>query len=289
MKKSLVIATILIASILLAACGVKPGAVQTQVVEVTRIVQVTSVPPIATSLPTWTPPPANTPEPTTAPTLAPTNPPAQIPAASEGQADVRSEVGKMSTNGWDIVMYDGVTDQMKTWAGSFKAPALDWSQYPNVDFPKHDFLAKDGVEYGMAESAFCQQDQTCDVNVPAMHYRLITGDYAINGVDECKKASDTEPGCGIILVNVGNVTAMFRDQHVDYGFTVEGRYWNGDAMPVTLWALSSNTAYNMLNLEGNVNMGANCSVPGGCASVRLTIVIMSGNQILLKATTTVTR
>jgi hypothetical protein len=129
-----------------------------------------------------------------------------------------------------------------------------------------------------------------------MHYRLITGDYVINGVDECQKASKTDPGCGIALFNVGDVTAMFRDQHVDYGFTVEGRYWNGDAMPTTLWARTSNTFYNMLNEGGTafgiplpVNMGANCSSAFGCKSVRLTVVIISGNQILLKATTTVTR
>jgi hypothetical protein len=230
------------------------------------------------------------------------NKPAQVPAATqpaiaatatsakvEGQADVRAQVASFKTGSWDITTYEGVTDQMNGWAKNLKDPVMDWSKFPNVDFPKYGFKAADGVEYGMAESAFCQQDQTCDINVPAMHYRLITGDYAINSVDECKKASETDPGCGIILVNVGNVTAMFRDQHVDYGFTVEGRYWNGDAMSTTLWALSSNTVYNMLNGEGHVNMGANCSVPGGCPSVRLTIVIMSGNQILMKATITVTK
>lgn len=208
---------------------------------------------------------------------------------SEGKPVVGNEVSSFTTGKWNVVTYKGVTDQIAGWGKDLKDPVLDWSEFPNVDFPKYSFKAADGVEYGMAESAFCQQGQTCDVNVPAMHYRLITGDYAITGVDECKKASDNDPGCGIILINVGGVTAMFRDQHVDYGFTVEGRYWNGDAMPVTIWALSSNTLYNMLNEAGDVNMGANCSVYNGCQSVRISVVIMSGNQILLKATTTVAR
>lgn len=210
-------------------------------------------------------------------------------AAPTGLPVIGNEVSSFTTGKWNVITYKGVTDQIAGWGKDLKDPVLDWSEFPNVDFPKYSFKAADGVEYGMAESAFCQQGQTCDVNVPAMHYRLITGDYAITGVDECKKATDKDPGCGIILINVGGVTAMFRDQHVDYGFTVEGRYWNGDAMPVTIWALSSNTLYNMLNQAGDVNMGANCSVYNGCQSVRIAVVIMSGNQILLKATTTVAR
>jgi hypothetical protein len=226
-------------------------------------------------------------------TLEPT---ATAISTPEGQADVRTEVGTMTTNHWAIKLYDGVTDQMEGWAKVLKDPVLDWSKFPNVDFPAHQFLARDGVEYGMAESAYCQQGQTCDINVPAMHYRLITGDYAINGVDTCKKSADTDPGCGIVFFNVGSVTAMLRNQHVDYGFTVEGRYWNGDVLPTTIWALTSNTAFNMLN-EGAtvlgvslpVNAGANCSSAFGCKSARLTVVIMSGNQILLVATTVVSK
>jgi uncharacterized protein YceK len=221
--------------------------------------------------------------------LSPTATTVPTATLATGQADVRAQVDSFKTGNWNVTTFQGITDQITGWGKNLKDPVKDWSKFPNVDFPKYSFKATDGVEYGMAESAYCQQDQTCDINVPAMHYRLITGDYDINGVDECKKISETDPGCGIILVNVGNVTAMFRNQSVDYGFTVEGRYWNGNAMPTTIWALSSNTVYNMLNVEGDVNMGANCSVSGGCTSVRLTTVIMSGNQILLKATTIVTR
>lgn len=192
-----------------------------------------------------------------------------------------------TTGNWQIAYYDGVTDQMRGWGRDLKNLVTDWSKYPNVDFTKYNFKAKDGVEYGMAESAYCQRSQTCDVNVPAMHYRLITGDYNIPGIDEC--SFDNGAGCGIALFNVGNVTAMYRESHVDYGFTVEGRYWNGDAMATTIHALMSNTAFNMLNQSGGVNAGANCSVPGGCGKVRLTVVIISGNQLLMKATTTVSK
>ena len=60
-------------------------------------------------------------------------------------------------------------------------------------------------------------------------------------------------------------------------------------MSSTIHALMSNTAYNILNQAGGVNAGANCSVPGGCAKVKLTVVIISGNQLLMKATTTVNK
>lgn len=273
-----------LASLVLAACGVVlPGGPPTATAVPTNAPQATYTP-----LPTYTPYPT-----TVAPTAQPTTTaqPTEAPATGvpEGQADVRGIVNTTTVNGWTVTTYEGVTDQITDWANSLKAPVTDWSEFPNVDFARHDFLARDGVEYGMAESAYCQQGQTCDVNVPARHYRLITGDYVFDSIDSCTKKLDTDPGCGIAFFNVGEVTAMFRNQHVDYGFTVNGRFWNGDAMPTTIWALMSNTAFNMLNKGGNsvVNRGANCSLAAGCKSVRLTVVIMSGNQILAKATTIV--
>jgi len=210
------------------------------------------------------------------------------PASAAALVSAPDPLESVTTGNWEVSYYTGVTDQMRGWGRDLKDLVTDWSEFPNVDFPKYNFLAKDGVEYGMAESAYCQQSQTCDVNVPAMHYRLVTGDYNIPGIDECSFDND-KAGCGIALFNVGVTTAMFRGSKVDYGFTVEGRYWNGDAMATTIWALMSNTAYNMLNKESNVNMGANCSSPDGCAKVRLTVVVLSGNQLLMKAVTIVNR
>jgi hypothetical protein len=215
---------------------------------------------------------------TVTPTLANTTKATAAPLAKVDDPDPLDTLG---VNDWKVTFYEGVTNQMRDWAKNLPPVVLDWGKFPNEDFPKYDFEAKDGVEYGMAESSFCGQDERCDVNVPAMHYRLITGDYSIPGMGECADGD----GCAIILINVGSVTAMFRDSSVDYGFTVFGRYWNGDAMPVTLRALASNTAYNMLNVEGGVNRGSNCSSPDGCEGVWITANILSGNKLLMKAET----
>lgn len=188
---------------------------------------------------------------------------------------------------WQLQYFGGATPQMTGW--KFENLVKSWDKFPNVDNPRFGFLARDGVEYGMAESAFGQLASRVDVNVPAMHYRLVTGEYDIPGVDTGTDVSGGVVGHGIMLINVGNVTAMFRNSMVDYGFTVEGRYWNGDAMPVTVRALLSHTAYNMLNQAGAVNPGANCSIPGGCTSVRLVFVILSGNEVLMKGVSFVSR
>ncbi|MGI5826539.1 MAG: hypothetical protein ACOX50_03950, partial [Patescibacteria group bacterium] len=179
---------------------------------------------------------------TTTPTVTATVTPT---STRDPKVDEPDPIDTFTSNGWTVTFYEGVTDQMRQWAEDLEPIVSGWSEFPNVDFPKYDFEAKDGLEYGMAESAYCQQDGRCDVNVPAMHYRLITGDYAIPGIGECSAGSGRD-GCAVAMFNVGDVTAMFRDGTVDYGFTVFGRYWNGNAMPVTIRALASNTAYNML-------------------------------------------
>jgi hypothetical protein len=233
--------------------------------------------------------PTATVTPTTTPTVTVTVTPTgtQTPKA-DPKVDEPDPIDTLTSSGWTVTFYEGVTVQMRQWAEDLEPVVPGWSEFPNVDFPKYDFEAKDGLEYGMAESAYCQQDGRCDVNVPAMHYRLITGDYAIPGIGECS-AGNGRDGCAIALFNVGEVTAMFRDGTVDYGFTVFGRYWNGNAMPVTIRALASNTAYNMLNVEGGVNRGSNCSNPDGCEVVEITANILSGNQLLMKAVTHVAR
>lgn len=196
---------------------------------------------------------------------------------------------------WDVEIYGGATKQMRDWVGGLKnLDPVKWPEFPNVDNPQVNFSSANGLEYGMDESVFCQQDQTCDIPVPARHYRIITADYDIPGIDACT-GSETNLGCGIMLINVGEVTANFRDAKVDTGFTVFGRYWNGDKLPEAIFGGLSHVANNMLNLNStlnpdkSVNAGANCSVPGGCESVRLVFAIISGNELLVKGVTTVNR
>lgn len=187
---------------------------------------------------------------------------------------------------WDVSYFDGVTTQMESWSFKDLDPVL-WPVFPNVD--NAGYPAANGVEYGMAESVFCQQDQTCDFEVAARHYRLFTGDYNIAGLS-CETKNGI--GCAVAFFNVGDVTAFWASQKMHDGFTVTGRYWNGDVMPHAVWALLSNTVNNMLNLNsplnqnGGANAGANCSVPGGCIGVDVTFVVTSGNQVLVTGHTT---
>lgn len=186
------------------------------------------------------------------------------------------------SNTWDIQYFEGATSEMHNWVFQILAPAV-WPNFPNVD--NGVYPASQGVEYGEDLSAFCQQDQTCDFNVAARHYRLYTGDYSLDGVGACKE-TETGKGCMLLAVNVGEVTAIFRDQTFDYGFTVTGRYWDGNFLPQAMWAVMSHASANMLNMStslnpGGTNAGANCSVPGGCSSVEATFVVTSGNEILM--------
>ena len=241
----------------------------------------------------WVPQPAIP----TAPALPPpTQTPQANPVVAESPTpdDSGSPGGSpvsVTSGSWEIETSSGATAQMREWSYQALDPA-NWPEFPNVDNPLVGFEAKDGLEYGMDESLYCQRDQTCDIVVPAMHYRIISGDYDL-GFDSCTGSVAGE-GCAIMLVNVGTVSADFREIQIDLGFTVFGRYWNGDEMPLAIWAGLSHVVHNMLNLlpqvgSGEVNRGANCSVPQGCESVRAAFVIMSGNEILVKGVTTVSR
>ncbi len=215
--------------------------------------------------------------------------PTAITSVSEVQVEAASVVVTSGT--WGIEMHSGATAQMREWSFAALDPA-NWPEFPNVDNPLVGFEAEDGLECGMDESLYCQRERTCDIVVPAMHYRIISGDYDL-GFDSCTGSVAGE-GCAIMLVNVGDVSATFSEIQIDLGFTVFGRYWNGEAMPLAIWAGLSHVVHNMLNLlpqsgSGDVNRGANCSVPEGCQSVRAAFVIMSGNEILLKGVTTVSR
>ena len=188
---------------------------------------------------------------------------------------------------WTISYFPGSTQEMQGW--KFQTPApKSWPAFPNV--PNGSVPAL--LEYGKTIDEYCQQSQTCDIIVSAMHYRIISGDYNIPEVGEQCSVGNGGIGCAIMLVNVGSVTASFRDQVVDAGWTVTGRFWDGSKMPDTIWAGLSHTGYSMLNLgpSGNqVNPGANCSSPSGCPKVRLTFVVISGNEVLVKGTSVVSR
>ena len=199
-------------------------------------------------------------------------------------------VSQLTIGKWNISYFAGVTDQMKSWIFKDLDPAL-WPVFPNVD--NAGYPAANGVEYGMAESVFCQQDQRCDFEVAARHYRLFTGDFKIDGVGVCHTKDGI--GCALAVFNVGDVTAFWGSQEMHDGFTVTGRYWNGDVLPHAVWALLSNTVSNMLNINSPLNQnsganaGANCSVPGGCIGVDGTFAITSGNQVLVTGHTIINK
>jgi hypothetical protein len=222
------------------------------------------------------------------PTAVPPTAVPPTPAPAEGQADVRAQVATFSNNGWDVVTYEGVTDQITGWFKQLKAPDNHWSETPNMDSPSHGFKAANGTYWYAGENQYCQQDQRCDLNAPSRSIRVVTGDYNIQGIGQCKADKDRQ-GCAFIWVNVGEVTAMFRNVSIDYGWTESGPYWNGDAMDQTLWAVSSFVSYDMLNVAGGTDVGGNCSVADGCLGVHTRIIVTSGNQLLVNATIAVTK
>jgi len=223
-------------------------------------------------------------------TESPETPQLVAPTATQS-AEVQSPVvpavdalpeSSLTIGKWEVKYFDGVTDQMKSWTFKDLDPVA-WKVFPNVD--NGQYKAADGVEYGMAESVFCQQDQRCDFEVAARHYRLYTGDYKIDGIGECHATDGI--GCAVAVFNGGDVTSFLASQEMHDGFTVTGRYWNGDKMPHAIWALLSSAVNNMLNLDsvlnpnGVTNGGANCSIPTGCVGVDVTFAITSGNQVLV--------
>lgn len=223
-----------------------------------------------TPAPTATVQPTATAEPTAQPTDAPT--------------------ALTTTSGnWEIQYFDGATDEMRAWSFKDLEPN-NWPVFPNVE--NGAYPASQGLEYGEDLSVFCQYKKTCDFVTAARHYRLYTGDYNLQPVGECK-AKDGQ-GCALMVINVGEVTSSFEDQHFDTGWTVTGRYWDGNYLPQAIWAGMSHATANMLNLNtalnpGGTNAGANCSVPDGCVSVESTFAVISGNEVLMIGRSTVTR
>jgi len=243
---------------------------------------------------------------------------AQPTAQPTSVAAPAAAVDTTQSNGWTINRIDVAKDPIVNgWLLRLRtiAPEL-WPTYPNVPNPKvpefrvvNGNQVPDGVEYGKDDSPFCEYKQTCDWVVPAWHYRLITGDYKFTSPQfsyECKNVEgQPRKGCLIVLFNVMDQTYTWRNQSVDNGFTVMGRYWNGDALEWAAWGLVSHASANMLNMPtmrdpttGNVlnagglssNAGANCGIqPDACSSVDVTIIVHAGDRILATAQTTVSR
>lgn len=225
---------------------------------------------------------------------------------------VPASVNSATNNGWEINRIDTKNDPIvESWLSKVKEPSLLlWPTFPNVANPKvPDFKVANGAEYGQDDSPFCEYMQTCDWVVPGWHYRLISGDYKFTSPKFSYSCQNVEgqarKGCLIVLFNVMNESFTWRNQSVDNGFTVMGRYWNGDELQWAVWGLTSHASANMLNLAtmrdpttGNVlnaggnsaNAGANCGVqPDACDVVDVMVIVQAGDNILATMHTTVTK
>lgn len=210
--------------------------------------------------------------------------------------------GEWTVHGTERLADNPVVDG---WIKRLKNPAPElWKTFPNIpnnDVPEFRVVngseVPDGVEYGTYSTPYCFS-HPCDVPVGAWEYRLITGDYHVFGY-ECK--GDKKKGCLLLLINVMDQSVTFRDQDVDNGFTLRGRYWNGDALEWGVWGLVSHASANMLNMEtfarpGEVlnsgdpgNSGANCGIPEGCGSVDARVIVVGGDAAIAVLETTVVR
>lgn len=225
--------------------------------------------------------------------------------------------GITNSEGWTLTWLrgadkdrgDGTTFRQtaEKWDWRKIAPEL-WPTFPNEPNPLvSDFrvvacadnpgalCVPDGLENAMDESNFCQQlaGESCRVPVAAEHYYYFTGDYDVPNIGSCE-GSVAGTGCMLVLVNVGGVTSDFTGIF-SQGFRLHARYFNGDALDMAIWALTSNGANSMLHMSSKLNpsglqnAGANCSVPQGCEAVNVRVVFVSGNEPLLKLETEVSR
>ncbi len=188
-----------------------------------------------------------------------------------------------------------------SWIKRLKAPApAQWKTFPNVDNKAVGFSRHDGLEYGEDVAPFCEQDEYCNFPVQGRGYRLITADYRF--LDLSCKAGKEHSGCLLMIINVNDNAVSFKDQVAVDGFTVAGRYWNGDKLDLATWGIVSHASANMLNMPtsahpneslnfgmSGVNAGANCGNINGCNSVKATVVIVTGTDVLAVLQTTVAR
>jgi hypothetical protein len=205
-----------------------------------------------------------------------------------------------SQGGWEVIEYDLDDDPIvKGWLQRLQDPNPSvWRTFPNIPNPDvPEFNVAAGAEYGVANVPYCQQDMRCDLVVPPWHYRLVTGNYQF--LDRTCGAEGV--GCLLLVINVMDKTYTWRDVIIDNGFTVPGRYWDGDKLEWATWGLVSHASANMLNMptmasEDKVlnagdpgNAGGNCGDVNGCQTIDATVVVHAGDRILAVAHTTVTR
>lgn len=195
---------------------------------------------------------------------------------------------------------------VRDWLKRLENPnPAQWKYFPNIGNPdRKDFPSSKtkpaswGAEYGEDESPFCE-NHPCDFVVPAWHYRLITADYSFLG-QQCRGTDST--GCLLLLFNVGNKSVIWRNQDADNGFTVMGRYWDGDHLEWAALGLVSHASANMLGMQTfahpgeplnfgtGSNAGANCGNPGACTkAIDVLLVISAQERILATAKSTVTK
>lgn len=331
MTKRTVVLMFVALSLVLSACS---GASQSSVDSLaTQVAKIPTQQPYPTALPTATPfdlaklatmvaptpvPPTATPVYTATIAALTSGTPVVVstvvstPVAGATQSVVTSGtmpafVADASHGGWKIQGTDRLKDNpvVAGWMSRLKDPAPRlWKTFPNIpnkDVPDFRVVntteVPDGLEYGTYSSPYCFS-HPCDIPVGAWEYRYISGDYQFLGT-VCK--GDGKMGCMLVLVNVGDQSFTWKNQDVDNGFTLRGRYWNGDALEWGVWGLVSHGSANMLNLPtlahpGEVlnsgdpgNSGANCGTPAGCNSVDVTVVIHAGDAIIAVAKTTVTK
>lgn len=255
----------------------------------------------------------------------PSSPPA---AAADGgsNGDVSSvDTGKMpnlpnnfSHGDWTIYganSLNGDDHIVRDWLKRLKNPdPTNWKSFPdhrNADlsqkaFPWNDCGDKDpdstcapnGLEYGQDVSPFCEQDEYCNWPVQGWHYRYLSGDFSFKGM-----TCGGDGGCMLVLINVSDTDWTWKDQSLIDGFTVTGRYWNGNKLDQAVWGLVSHGAANMLNMKtdsarsgerlnfgsSGANAGGNCGTVRGCQKVNVFVVVHAMDRILAVATTTVTR
>jgi len=203
-----------------------------------------------------------------------------VVSESAGGAVVTNLQNTQDMGQWKVQYFTGATALMKDFRFTDFVPG--WVAFPNEDWPAGNFQASNGLEHGQELSDFCQQDQTCDFPVAARSFRTITADYNISGIGQCAEGG-TGIGCAVIIANVGDVTASYRNQMVDTGHTITGLYWNGNELDQAIRAWASHVVYRMVGIPaaGPANPGANCSVPEGCKGVDITFAITSGNELLV--------
>lgn len=213
----------------------------------------------------------------------------------------------VSVTNWEITWYkgadldrgDGTTfrDDAEKWTWSELEPAK-WPTFPNEPnplVPEFRVVNKtevpDGMEFANAESNFCQQlsGEDCHFTVAPLHYMSYSGDYRW-GKFVCEQKDGI--GCNLIFVQVGKV-ASDQTAWFGQGYRLHARFFNGDTLPIGIWALASHIDNVMMDMPSELNpdqlanAGGNCSVPEGCDGVDTQVIFMSGNEVLMSMHTVV--